>query len=252
MNIDFPDNKSFKKIYTISNHNFELSFHKISSAENIQFNDNLNEDDENLKNHKLNFANLIKQIKTLRSSLEQSENLKEVFLFCFDLSKHSTLDKLKIYYEELNGIFQFDDAFKAVIGNKVDKKKNLGEEQTETLDFFRYKKTEDNLVLDSSNINKILLDKMPYYEISTKNFFNFERFYEKLFFDLFEKTEPVYQTNYFKERFRNIMIFKPTFSKSERTYFQSNNVPGPQKYERANIYDLGNEKSIYLEIISIQ
>ena len=131
-----------------------------------------------------------------------------------------------------------------MIGNKVDKKKNLGDEQFERLDFFRYKKTEDNLVLDSLNINKILLDKMPYYEISTKNFFNFERFYEKLFFDLFEKTDPEYQTNYFKERFRNIMIFKPTFSKSERTYFQSNNVPGPQKYERANVYDLGNEKGI--------
>ena len=105
--------------------------------------------------------------------IDFNENVREIFLFCFDLSEYKTLDKLKIYYEELNGIFQFEKSYKALIGNKVDKKKNLGSEQIEILNFFRSKKVDDNLVLDSSNLNKILVDNMPYYEISTKNFFNF-------------------------------------------------------------------------------
>ena len=108
-------------------------------------------------------------------------------------------------------------------------------EDIEILNFFRSKKIDDNMVLDQTNLNKILIDNMHYYEISTKNFFNFERFYERMFFDVFEKIDPVFQTNYFKERFRNIMILKPTFAKSERTYFQSNNFPGPQKYDKSNV-----------------
>lgn len=207
------------------------------------FNDNLNEDDENVKNHKLNFTNVIKQIKEIKSTIDRSENVKEVFLFCFDLSNYVSLEKLKIYYEELSNIFQFDKAYKALLGNKLDKKRTMSNEDSEILTFFLARKMEENLILDQTNLNKLLVDNMPYYEISTKNFFNFERFYEKLFFDVFEKSDPEYQTNYFKERFRNIMVFKPTFSRSERKYFQSNNVPGPQKYP-ANVYDLGNEKGI--------
>ena len=163
-------------------------------------------------------------------------------MFCFDLSNHHSLEKLKIFYEELSLIFQFDQTYKVLIGNKLDKKEALSNEDAEILNFFCSKKIDENLILNQNNINKLLVDNMPYYEISTKNFFNFERFYEKLFFDLFEKTDPDFQTNYFKDMFKNIMNFKPTFSKSERTVFQSNNVPGPQKYP-ANVYDLGNEKS---------
>ena len=201
------------------------------------------EDDENFKNHKLDFTNLIKEIKSIKSEIPQSENYKEVFLFCFDLSNYQSLERLKIYYEELCNLFQLDKSYKALIGNKLDNKKPMGNEEVDLINFFRTRKLDDNLLLDQTNLNKLLSDDIPYYEISTKNFFNFERFYERFFFDLFEKTDPEFQTQYFKERFRNIMVFKPTFAKSERNNFKSNNVPGPQKYP-ANVYDLGNEKGI--------
>jgi len=70
-----------------------------------------------------------------------------------------------------------------------------------------------------------------------KNFFNFERFYETLFFDQFSNVKPDFSTHYFKERFRNIMQYKSTFSKAQRTTFTANKFPGPEKYD-PNLYDI--------------
>ena len=83
---------------------------------------------------------------------------------------------------------------KILIGNKVDLKNPFSNHEKQSLNSF----------LESTNIK--------YYEISSKLFFQFEIFFEKLFFCLFEKSNEQYETKYFKERFNNIMTLRQTYN----------------------------------------
>ena len=52
---------------------------------------------------------------------------------------------------------------------------------------------------------------MPYYEISTKIFFNFEKLFEKIFYDLLHNIDPYFNNKFFKEKLSNILMIKPSY-----------------------------------------
>jgi hypothetical protein len=186
--------ENYTKVLNISNFNIELRFFDIPSAERVQFNDNLNEEMEEVeKNHKMKFDKVKNEVqKVILKSSKPYTEVKYVFLFVFDLSKYETFEKVKIYYEELNKNLRIDDQhFKALIGNKVDIKVP-----------FKVKESNFEKFVENNNFN--------YYEISTKMFFSFENFFQRIFFDLFEKVNEHFPTTYFKERFSHVMTLKPT------------------------------------------
>jgi hypothetical protein len=219
---------NFTKVLTISNFNIELKFFPISPADNIEFTDKINEEDEALREHKLKFDNMKSELE--RIIMKQPTNplaeVKLLFLFVVDLKNFdSSYEKIRIYYDELNKYLNIEKQyFKAFIANKVDVK-NINIHRDEL-----------NVFLNAHNLN--------YYEISTKMFFNFEKFFEKLFFDVLESSNEAFSTKYFKERFNYVMTLRPTFARSERSSLKSNEVPGPQKYD-SNVYNIEQVKPVF-------
>jgi hypothetical protein len=219
---------NFTKVLTISNFNLELKFFPISPADNIEFADKINEEDEALREHKLKFDNMKSELE--RIIMKQPTNplaeVKFLFLFVIDLKNfESSFEKIRIYYDELNKYLNIEKQyFKAFIANKVDVK---------------------NINIPREELNQFLTShSFNYYEISTKMFFNFEKFFEKLFFDVLESSNESFSTKYFKERFNYIMTLRPTFARSERSALKSNDVPGPQKYD-SNVYNIDQVKPVF-------
>ena len=154
----------------------------------------------------------ISQIISLQNNNSIDNQIEILFLFCFDLSNFNTFKSIYLYYNELNKIFNTQNNYKmALIGNKNDIKKLLKEKQKQ---YF------NNFILET-NIN--------YYEISSLLYFNFESFFEKLFFDFFENKYN-YNNKEFKEKFHHIISQKQNFSKSQKTLISKDIYPSPNKY----------------------
>jgi hypothetical protein len=232
-----PEEDIFSKVLQIEGFNIELKFFPIENPDEIKFNDSLNEDEDGEfinKNQKYNFAKVVKQIKKLLTrEYETRVRVFHVFLFCFDLSMFSSLKILQIYYNELNVIFNFDKYYQALVGNKLDKKVYVDKDKQIIIDIFLGKilrkimtskskesiesnskpkiDTEPRETVPNSEFKVISLNgKMPYYEISTKIFFNFEKFFQRLFDDILIKIDPYFSNIYFKEKLSNILCIKPS------------------------------------------
>jgi hypothetical protein len=216
---------NFSKILTVSKFNLEFRFFPISPADILQFNDPLNEEAEDSpeKNHKMKFDNIKQELeRIIMKQPRQQGEVKMFFMFVFDLGNFVTFDKIKIYYEELNKYLNISKQHvKVLIGNKVDVKIPFNSGQKEIMLSFI---TENNF---------------QYYEVSTKMFFNFEKFFERMFFETFSNVREDFSESYFKERFNYILQYRPNFAKAERGALKCNNYPGPEKYDM-NVYDLQN------------
>jgi hypothetical protein len=222
---------NFTKVLTISNFNIELKFFPISPAENLEFGDKINEEDEAaIRDHKMKFDNLKSEIEKVitRNPTRPFTEVRILFLFVIDLENFDkSFEKIKIYHDELNKIFNIGfQHHKALIGNKVDIK---------------------SLHIDRVGLNSwVQQEALIYYEISTKMFFNYEKLFEKMFFEIFEKGKPAFASHYFKERFNYIMTYKPSFTRSERATITFDDNPGPQKYD-SNVFNIDNPKEIMKE-----
>ena len=179
--------------------------------------------EENEKLHRLKFDKVkhgVDKVNNLEPKM--MFGMKSTLLFVFDLSKFDTFKKIQIYYEELDKQFDIPkNHFKALIGNKVDKKKPFSLEEKEMV------------------VNFINNHNFKYYEITTKMLFNFEKFYEAMFFELYLNQDDFFKTQYFQERFTHILNFRQTFPKAERVTSKIEDGPGPARYD-ANLYDLTN------------
>ena len=232
------DEDNFSKSLQIEGFNIELKFLPVDNPDEIKFNDSLNEDEEGEfinKSQKYNFAKVVKQLKKyLSREYETRIRIYHVFLFCFDLSKFSSLKTLQIYYNELNVIFNFDLYYQALIGNKLDKKVYIDKDKQNLIDVFLGKivrkiytskskdsnesnikhktETEPRETVMNTEFKVISLNgKMPYYEISTKIFYNFEKFFQRMFDDLLVKIDPLFSNVFFKEKLTNILCIKPSY-----------------------------------------
>jgi hypothetical protein len=150
--------------------------------------------DENEKLHRLKFDKVKLAIDKVNNQEPKLPfGMKSTLLFVFDLSNFDTFKKSQVYYEELDKQFDIPkNHFKALIGNKVDKKKPFTQEEKEIV------------------VNFIHENNFKYYEITTKMIFNFEKFFEAMFFELYINYDDFFKSTYFQERFTHVLNFRQT------------------------------------------
>lgn len=235
---------NFTKAFHINKNYLELNFFNCPPAENLQFSDKVNEDEDAERLHKMKLDRFKKLIKkeVLKIETVDMKN-KYIFMFVFDITNAKSLERIRVYYEELNKIYSFDNEnnfvkantyFRILVGNKIDLKIPYEEIDRDLLDSFISQK------------------KVDYYEISSKLNFNFERFFENMFYQQFENAFPAFRTEIFKSRFSQLLNTTRTFSKEPRSFFKINETPGPDFYQN-NPYDLNHDKCkiFFTDIINI-
>ena len=164
---------SFYKIYKLNMNNLEFHFYPCIEAQPLAYDYEFREDDEFYefeKEYKITIKPLIKQLEhiILKQAENQNSQVEFIFLFCFDLSDVNSFEKLLLYFTQIEKHFKLSNNFKiALIGNKMDKKVPMSNEQKEGI---------DNLITQLNS---------KYYEISSLMFFPFENFFEKLILDHF-------------------------------------------------------------------
>lgn len=225
---------NFTKVFSIAKTYFEFNLFNCPTAENLQFNDKINEDEDSERIHKMRFDKVKRFIRNeLQNPRKAEMDVKILFMFVYDITNAKSLERIKVYYEDLNKIYMFDNEiysksktfFRVLIGNKIDLKVPYEEIDRDILDSF------------------VAQTKVKHFEISGKLNFNFEKFFEKMFYDLFEKDFDFFNSDYFKNRFNKLLTTTRTFSKEARQYFRLNENPGPDNYKN-NPYDLNGEKGL--------
>ena len=226
---------NFTKIFRIEKNYFEFNFYLVPAAEKVGFSDNLNEDDEVEKLHKMKFLNVKTYLQSvLQKPTKPDLSIRYILLFMFDITVQETYDRLKVYYDEINKILNFDinllrNFFPVMLANKIDLK-------------YPYE------VIDRAQLNEFIAQKnLKFFETSGKLYFNFENFFHKLFVDLFENEFPAFSSLHFKKMFTNMISLVKTIPTKPREFFDSevNDVPGPQKY-KTNVYDICEDQGINL------
>ena len=138
------------------------------------------------------------------------------FIFIYDLSNFSTFENLILYFDKINNKFDItsneDNCITCIIGNKKDKKITLEKEQENKYNDF---------IKSNNNVFN--------YEISTKPFFNFDKFFYDFFFQtLSQYHEKLFNEYNFKKNFGKIVLNKCTFPKAIREIVDpTKDNPGP-------------------------
>ena len=219
----------FSKVFSIGMNNISFNFFPIKEAEPLGYDHEAREEDEDFefeKNYKISLKNTKKEIEhfILQHPKNPKSQIEHLFLFCFDLKDYSTFEKIQIYFTEMNKHFNISSNYQmALIGNKLDQKINMTQEEKEQFDSF---------------ISKI---GIKYYEISTLMFFNFESFFENIFKDLIVPAIPELSDDNFLNRLHLFLTLKPNFSKGKRSAFIFNDNPGPGQYN-PNIYEYSKDR----------
>ena len=210
----------------------------ILPAEKISYDYTPNEDDTDneLDNDlKLSFKGIKNDIKNIinnkKTIIEDDKlygyriSIYNIFLFIYDMSDFNSFESILHYYDLIEGNFNILDSYNLipfVIGNKMDQKKILfSEKQTIFNDFLK----EHNL---------------SFFEISTKPYFNFDKFFSDFLLKFINKYhENLYNEYNFKLDFQKILSNKPSFSKSIRDLHPpKDSYPGPN-YD-VNIYSFNS------------
>ena len=185
-------------------------------------------------NHKITMKGIINDLYRLKRNKNTIVSLDKLtgykiyiynfFIFLYDLSDFNSFETMKKYFEKINTKLNITDieenSITCIIGNKKDKKIKYEKEQEK--EFNEFIKSFNNLYI---------------MEISTKPFFNFDKFFYELFFTILTKYhEKLFSEEDFKSNFESISLKKATFSKSLReTYDPCKDNPGPI-YEINSLY----------------
>ena len=217
----------FSKIYNLGFNSIEMSFYPCADEEPLPYDYELKDEDEFYefeKEYKVSIRMIIKELEAiiLKPSVDQKSQIEILFLLCYDLSNLSSFEKLVIHFSQINRHFNLNGEYKIVlIGNKMDKREKMTNEEKENLENFKSK----------FNLN--------YYEISSLMFFNFDIFFEKLILDNFGDL-PIF--NQYKEKFHEIIITKKSFPKTKRPQFGGDENPPANKYNNNPYCYPDNEK----------
>ena len=214
----------------------------ISPAENLLF-DSKQRDDEDSdyefeKENKLTVKGIkkdINQIINIKKTVIELDKLYGykiciyyIFLFLYDMTDYSSFETLLKYFERLNTKYDITnrpDIIPCIIGNKKDRNILFNEEQLKILNEF------------------IIKNKLKHYEISTKPFYNFPKFYTQFIIDNLSPMHLEFQEKNFKEELKKVIENKPNFSKALRSPLSSNEQNPGYEYD-LNIYSYGSEKEI--------
>ena len=232
------------KLYNLLKYKITIKTFEIYPAYELSFDfEPKFEDDSDYeieKNHKMSFREMKQQISECLVSKELCIPLKNLnhyrvtlenlFIFIFDLSDYNSFEKIMLYYNILAKKFHLDEENSGItgvlIGNKIDKKL--------LFDLNQQKKFSNFLRLSGLN----------YYEISTRPYFTFEKFFQTLFLDLYGEYREHFKSEEFKNKLNIILSSKPTFAQSERKDMAIiDNVPGPGAYN-LNLYSYNSKKEI--------
>ena len=230
----------FKKIFIVGKSRLEFNFFPIKSADEkkmTELNDARDEEEE------IKFADILINFKSVQEELrnyltkepkDSSSDINNIFLFVYDLKNFLTFKKLELYYNKLNDYFKIDNNYiKALIGNKADSKNIVSKKDKDYLNAFL--KNNPNL---------------KYYEISTYNYFNFEKFFENLFNDLISPTDEELQKPTFLTRFHLVLHSRPTLSRAERKIHKINDVPFLPKEENPDVYSYPEDRAEFRRTFS--
>ena len=205
----------FKKIYNLGFNSIGINFYPCAEEEPLGYDYELKDEDEFYefeKEYKVSIRRLIKELERiiLKPAEDPKSQIEILFMLCFDLSNKSSFEKLLIHFSQINRHFSINEDFKLVlIGNKMDKRVNLNNEEKENIEKFK------------SKFN------LKYYETSTLMFFNFDNFFEKLILDNYGDY-PIF--NQYKDKFHEIINTKKTFPQTKRPEFGGDNSPAANKY----------------------
>ena len=214
----------FSKKYNFGYNFLEITFFPCAEEEPLPYDYELREEDEFYefeKENKVSIRNIIKEIEAiiLKPSDDPNTRVELLFLLCFDLSNLSSFEKLVLYFTQVKRHFQLDEDYRmALIGNKIDKRVPMNNEESENIEEFKSK----------YNLN--------YYETSSLMFYNFDIFFERLILDKFGDLPLL---NQYKNKFHEIINAKRSFPKTKRPEFGGDDNPP------ANLYN--NNPYIYPE-----
>ena len=152
-----------------------------------------------------------------------------IFFFIYDMSDFDTFEAILKYYTLLENKFkisQNENSIIYLVGNKKDKKVLLDIEQVTSLNQF----------LKENNI--------PFYEISTRSYFNFDKFFVEFILKALSKNHKnLTKEDSFKFEFEKIAYNKPSFSRAKREIYQKKDCYiGPKYY--ANIFGFNSNREL--------
>ena len=217
----------FSKIYNLGFNSIEISYYPCAEEEPLPYDYELKDDDEFYefeKEYKVSIKQLIKELEAiiLKPAEDSKSQIEILFMLCFDLGNLPSFEKLVVHFSQINRHFKINGDYKMVlIGNKMDKREDMTNEEKENLEQFKSK----------FNLN--------YYEISSLMYFNFDKFFEKLIFDNFGDL-PVF--NQYKDKFHEIINTKKSFTKTKRPEFGGDDNPASNQYQNNPYRYPDNEK----------
>ena len=214
----------------------------ISPAEDLSYDSNPKDDEDSdyefEKEYKLTVKGIkrdINKVMNIKNTIVELDKLSGykiyiyyIFLFLYDMTDYSSFETLIKYFDRLETKYDITNdgnLIPCIIGTKKDRNILFDEEQSRTLNEF---------------INKY---NLKHYEISTKPFFNFGKFYTQLIIDNLGPMHPEFEENNFKDELKKLIESKSNFSKASRTPLTTNEKnPGPE-YD-LNIYSFNSMKEL--------
>ena len=222
----------FSKFYKLGLNTIDISFYPCAEEQPFPEDYEPKEEDEFYeyeKEYKMSIRMLIKELEFifLKPAEDQKTQIEVLFLLCFDLSNMHSFEKLVVFSSQITKHFSSSDlTYKMLlIGNKVDKK-NMTNDDLKIVDKFK------------SKLN------LPYLEISTSMFFNFNKFFEQIILDNYSSLE-IFQK--YSKNFHDIIFTKSNFSKRERPPFVASDTPGANKYNN-NPYSYPDNEKEFIKI----
>ena len=217
----------FSKIYNLDFNRIEISYFPCAEEEPLPYDYELKEEDEFYefeKEYRVSIRRLIKELEAiiLKPVEDGKTQIEILFLLCFDLGNFASFEKLLVHFSQINKHFKLNEDYKMVlIGNKMDKRVSLTNEEKDNFEKFKSK------------------FKLNYYETSTLMFFNFDVFFEKL---ILENLGDLSIFNQYKDKFHEIIHTKRTFAKTKRPEFGGDDNPPANKYNNNPYTYPHNEK----------
>ena len=214
----------------------------ISPAENLLYDSKPKDEDDSdydfEKENKLtmkgikNDINKIMEINKTVIELDKlygyKINIYYIFLFLYDMTDYSSFETLLKYFDRLNTKYEItnrENIISCIIGNKKDRNILFNEKQLKTLNEF---------------INKY---KLKHYEISTKPFYSFPKFFAQFIIDNLSLMHEEFKENNFKEELKKLIINKSNFSKALRSPISLNEKNPGFEYD-LNIYSYNSIKEV--------